>query len=122
MLQPLEIITHCLLFTDHVLERVASAEVYSFLDGFSRYNQLSIASKDQHKTAFATKQGTFAYRVMPFGLSNAPYTFQRFMCHIFKDFLKSFLEVYVDDLCVHFWERMDHLSQLKAIFEKCQLY
>ena len=44
------------------------------------------------------------------------------MCHIFKDFLKSFLEVYVDNLCVHSQQRMDHLSQLKAIFEKCQLY
>ena len=87
--------------TDHVLERVAGAEAYSFLDGFSGYNQLSIALEDQHKTAFATKRGTFAYKVMPFGLTNTPLTFQRLMCHIFKEFLRSFLEVYVDDLCVH---------------------
>ena len=46
--------------TDHVLERVAGAEAYSFLDGFSGYNQLSIAPEDQHKMAFATEQGTFA--------------------------------------------------------------
>ena len=72
---------------DHVLERVAGAETYSFLDGFSGYNQLSIAPKDQHKMDFATKRGTFAYRLMPFGLTNAPSTFQRLMCHIFKDFL-----------------------------------
>ena len=62
---------------------------------------LSIAPKDQHKTAFVIERGTFAYKVMPFGLKNAPSTFQRLMCHIFNDFLKSFLEVYVDDLCVH---------------------
>ena len=57
--------------TDHVIERVAGAEAYSFLDGFSRYNQLSIDPSNQHKTAFATNWGTFVYRVMPFGLTNA---------------------------------------------------
>ena len=95
---------HYLLpITDHVIERVvAGAKAYSFLDGFYGYNQLSIDSRDQHKMAFVTNQGTFAYRVMPFGLTNASTTFQRLMCHIFKEFLKKFLEVYVDDLCVHF--------------------
>lgn len=87
--------------TDHVIERVVRAEAYSFLDGFSGYNQLCIDPKDQHKTAFATEWGTFAFKVMAFGLTNAPATFQRLMCHIFCEFLRSFLEVYVDDLCVH---------------------
>ena len=61
---------------DHVLERVAGTEAYSFLDGFLGYNQVSIDPKDQHKIAFATGWGIFAYRVMPFGLTNAPATFQ----------------------------------------------
>ena len=108
--------------TDHVLEQVAGKEAYSFLDGFSGYNQLSIAPMDQHETAFATQWGTFAYRVMPFGLTNAPATFQRLMCHIFKEFLRKFLEVYVDDLCVHSKDQKEHLQQLKKIFEKCRLY
>ena len=108
--------------TDHVLEIVAGGEAYSFLDGFSGYNQLSINPTDQHKTAFATEWGTFAYRVMPFGLTNAPATFQRLMCHIFKEFLRDFWEVYVNDLCVHLKERSKHLEQLRKIFEKCRLY
>ena len=50
-------------FIEHVLERVASHEAYNFLDGFSRYNQVSIDPKDQHKIAFATTWGhVFAYR------------------------------------------------------------
>ena len=61
--------------TDHVIERVAGAEAYSFLDGFSGYNQISIDPRDQHKTAFASERDTFSYRVMPFGLTNAPATF-----------------------------------------------
>ncbi|MCO5598976.1 hypothetical protein L7F22_053075 [Adiantum nelumboides] len=61
--------------TDHVIERVAGIEAYSFLDGFSGYSQLTIKLEDQHKTTFATEWGIFAYRVMPFGLTNAPATF-----------------------------------------------
>ena len=47
--------------TDHVLERVAGKKAYNFLDGFFGYNQVSIDEKDQHKTAFATEWGVFAY-------------------------------------------------------------
>ncbi|MCO5552095.1 hypothetical protein L7F22_005605 [Adiantum nelumboides] len=108
--------------TDHVIERVASREAYSFLDGFSRYNQLAIKSEDQHKTAFATEWGIFAYRVMPFGLTNALATFQRLMSHAFKEYLKQFLEICMDDLCVHSLIRMDHIEHLTKIFEKCKLY
>ena len=61
--------------TDHVIERVAGKEVYSFLDSFSGYNQFSLKSEDRHKTSFAIEWGIFAYRVMPFGLTNAPATF-----------------------------------------------
>ncbi|MCO5588455.1 hypothetical protein L7F22_042411 [Adiantum nelumboides] len=60
--------------TDYVLERVADKQAYSFLDGFSGYNQLAIAFEDQHKMAFATEWGIYAYRVMPFGLTNTPAT------------------------------------------------
>ena len=61
--------------SDHVIERVAGAQAYSFLDGFFGYIQLSINSRYQHKIAFAMDWGTFAYKVMPFGLTNAPATF-----------------------------------------------
>ncbi|MCO5557917.1 hypothetical protein L7F22_011490 [Adiantum nelumboides] len=87
--------------TDHVIERVAGREAYSFLDGFSGYNQLAIKLEDQHKTVFATEWGIFAYRVMPFGLTNASATFQRLMSHEYKEYLRQFLEIYMDDLCVH---------------------
>ena len=75
---------------DHVLERVAGKESYSFLDGFFGYNQVSIAVEDQHKIAFSTEWGMFAYKVMPFGLTNALATFQRLMCHAFNAFKQYF--------------------------------
>ena len=108
--------------TDHVLERVAGKKAYSFLDGFSGYNQVSIDPKDQHKTAFATEWGVFAYRVMPFGLTNAPATFQRLMSHAFKEYLRLFLEIFMDDLCVHSVDREEHIRHLELVFQKCRVY
>ena len=103
-------------------ERVAREEAYSFLDGFSSYNQVSIKLEDQHKTSFATKWGIFAYRVMPFGLTNAPATFQRLMAHAFKEYLWKFLEIFMDDLCVHSADRSEHIAHLCKVFEKCRVY
>nr|GEU40245.1 reverse transcriptase domain-containing protein [Tanacetum cinerariifolium] len=66
-----------LSFMDQMLERLAGNEYYCFLDGFSGYFQISIDPRDQEKTTFTCPYGTFAYRRMPFGLCNAPGTFQR---------------------------------------------
>ena len=59
---------------------------------------------------------------MPFGLTNAPATFQRLMSHAFKEYLRDFLEVYMDDLCIHSGTRDQHVEHLKLIFQKCRVY
>ena len=64
-----------LLFLDQMLDRLAEHEYYYFLDGYSNYNQITIASEDQEKMTFTCPYGTFAFRRMPFGLCNAPSTF-----------------------------------------------
>ena len=64
-------------FIDQMLERLAGHDYYSFLDGYSGYNQIPIAREDQEKTTFTYLFGIFAYRCMPFGLCNALATFQR---------------------------------------------
>ena len=64
-------------FIDQVLERFAGHQYYCFLEGYSGYNQIEIAIEDREKTTFTCPYGTFAYRRMPFGLCNAPGTFQR---------------------------------------------
>nr|GEX11407.1 reverse transcriptase domain-containing protein [Tanacetum cinerariifolium] len=66
-----------LSFVDQMLERLAGNEYYCFFDGFSGYFQIPIDPRDQEKTTFTCPYGTFAYRRMPFGLCNAPGTFQR---------------------------------------------
>ncbi|GJZ20580.1 reverse transcriptase domain-containing protein [Tanacetum coccineum] len=79
-------------FMDQMLERLAGNEYYCFLDGFSGYFQIPIDPKDQEKTTFTCPYGTFAYRRMPFGLCNAPGTFQRCMMAIFHDMIEKTME------------------------------
>ena len=64
-------------FIDQVLDNLSGKKFFSFLDGFSGYNQIKIAPQDQDKTTFTSPWGTFSYRVLPFGLCSAPTTFQR---------------------------------------------
>nr|GFA61798.1 DNA-directed DNA polymerase [Tanacetum cinerariifolium] len=81
-----------LLFMDQMLERLAGNEYYCFLDGFSGYFQIPIDPKDQEKTTFTCAYGTFTYKRMPFGLCNAPGTFQRCMMAIFHDMIEQTME------------------------------
>ncbi|KAL5583274.1 hypothetical protein UlMin_015716 [Ulmus minor] len=87
-------------FIDQILERVAGHPFYCFLDGYSGYYQIEISLEDQEKTTFTCPFGTFAFRRMPFGLCNAPATFQRCMMSIFSDMVEKCMEVFMDDLTV----------------------
>ncbi|KAD6796014.1 hypothetical protein E3N88_06910 [Mikania micrantha] len=88
-------------FIDRMLERLAGQQFYCFLDGFSGYFQIPVAPEDQEKTTFTCPYGTYAYRRMPFGLCNAPATFQRFLVAIFQDMIESSMEVFMDDFLVY---------------------
>nr|GEY33385.1 hypothetical protein [Tanacetum cinerariifolium] len=87
-------------FGNPMLERLAENEYYCFLDVFSRYFQIPIEPCDQEKITFTSPYGTFAYRRMPFGLCNAPGTFQRCMLAIFHDMVEKTMEVFMDDFPV----------------------
>ncbi|GJY18405.1 reverse transcriptase domain-containing protein [Tanacetum coccineum] len=84
-------------FMDQMLERLGGNEYYCFLDVFSGYFQIPIDLKDQDKTTFTCPYGTFAYRRIPFGLCNAPGTFQMCMMAIFHDMIEEPMEVFMDD-------------------------
>ncbi|GJS82343.1 reverse transcriptase domain-containing protein [Tanacetum coccineum] len=105
-------------FMDQMLERLAGNEFYCFLDGFSGYFQIPIDPQDQEKTTFTCPYGTFAYRRMPFGLCNAPGTFQRCMMAIFHDMIEKTMEVFMDDFSV-FGDSFDScLSNLEKMLKR----
>ncbi|CAN6542407.1 unnamed protein product [Malus baccata var. baccata] len=106
-------------FIDQMLERLAGYAFYCFLDGYSSYNQIVIAPEDQEKTTFTCPFGTFAYPRMPFGLCNAPATFQRCMMSIFSDYVEKIIEVFMDDFSV-FGDSFDGcLHNLSLILKRC---
>ncbi|XP_071917965.1 uncharacterized protein [Coffea arabica] len=84
-------------------------------DGFSGYFQIAIAPEDQEKTTFTCPFGTFAYRRMPFGLCNAPATFQRCMVSIFSEYVEKIIEVFMDDFSVYGESFENCLDNLKLI-------
>ena len=107
-------------FLDQVLERVAGRAYYCFLDGYSGYNQLEIAMDDQDKTTFTCPFGTFAYKRMPFGLCNAPATFQRCMISIFSNMVERILEVFMDDFSVYRDTYDQCLGNLGLVLKRCE--
>nr|GFA89960.1 reverse transcriptase domain-containing protein [Tanacetum cinerariifolium] len=107
-------------FIDQMLERLAGNEYYCFLDGFSGYFQIPIDPRDQEKTTFTCPYGTFAYRRMPFGLYNAPGTFQRCMLAIFHDMVEKKMEVFIDDFSVFGNSFKTCLSRLDKMLQRCE--
>ena len=107
-------------FIDQMLEKLAGHSFYCCLDGYSGYMQIPVALSDQEKTTFTCPYGTFAYRRMPFGLCNAPATFQRCMMAIFSDLLEDCIEIFMDDFSV-FGPSFDKcLSNLNLVLKRCR--
>nr|GEY58331.1 reverse transcriptase domain-containing protein [Tanacetum cinerariifolium] len=107
-------------FMDQMLERLAGNEYYCFLDGFSGYFQIPIDPKDQEKTTFTYPYGTFAYKHMPFGLCNAPGTFQRCVMAIFHDMIEQTMEVFMDDFSVFGNSFSTCLTNLEKMLKRCE--
>nr|GEU50959.1 reverse transcriptase domain-containing protein [Tanacetum cinerariifolium] len=108
-------------FMDQMLKRLAGNEFYCFLDGFSGYFQIPINPPDQEKTTFTCPYGTFTYRRMPFGLCNAPRTFQRCMMAIFNDMIEKTMKVFMDDFLVFGDSFLSCLSHLDTILQRLEV-
>ena len=106
-------------FIDQMWERIAGHSRYYFPDGYLGYNQIIIAPEDQEKTTFTCPFGTFAYWHMPFGLCNAPTTFQRCVVSIFSEYVENIIKVFMDDFSV-FSDSFDAcLQNLTLVLKRC---
>ena len=86
---------------DMLVDSTTGHSMLSFMNGFSGYNQILMALEDMEKTSFIIEQGTYCYRVMPFGLKNVEATYQRAATTLFNDMMHRDVEVRVDDMIVN---------------------
>ena len=107
-------------FIDQMLDRLVGHPHFCFLDGYSGYNQIAIAPEDQEKTTFTCPFGTFTFRRMPFGLCNAPGTFQRCMMSIFSDLAEEVMEIFMDDFTVYGSSFEQCLHNLGTVLQRCK--
>ena len=92
-------------------------EIFSFMDGFSSYNQIKMSPKDEELTAFRTPKGIYCYKVMPFGLKNAGATYQRAMTIVLDGLLYKIIECNIDDIVVKSKREKYHLKHLEMVFD-----
>ena len=106
-------------FIDQMLDKLVGHPHYYLLDGYSRYNQISITPEDQEKITFTCPYGTFAFRRMPFGLCNAPATFQRCMMSMFSDLVEEAMEIFMDDFSLYGSSFEKCLEILETLLQRC---
>ena len=103
---------------DDTLDTLAGSKLFTTLDLLSGYWQVEVAEADRAKTAFCTTEGLYEFTVMPFGLCNAPATFQRLMDLVLRGLQWSQCLVYINDVIIPGRCFEDHLGNLQAVFQR----
>ena len=126
---------------DNILDKLGQSSCFSALDLASGYHQLRIKDyphggvynsrgeevrgSDVHKTAFTCQYGTYEFLIMPFGLTSAPSTYQRFINSILDPIKRPYLQVYLDDILIfsrNETEHLEHVQEVMRLLEENQLY
>src|SRR6185369_1752224 len=119
---------------NETMDQLKEASIFTKLDLEGAYNLLRIQKNDEWKTAFRTRYGHFEYLVMPFGLSNAPASFQAFINDVLRKYLDHFVVVYLDDILIYSRNKTEHVkhvrqvmktlidAKLKAKISKCEFH
>jgi hypothetical protein len=105
-----------------ILTCLMGAVIFTKLDIRAAYYAIRIREGDEWKTAFRCRYGHFEYRVMPFGLANAPASFQAYINMALREFIDIFVIVYLDDILIFSKNQADHVKHVRLVLEKLRLY
>jgi transposase InsO family protein len=103
---------------DEILDSLGEARVMSKMDLQSGFWQIPVAEEDRHKTAFVTKEGTFQFKRMPFGLTGAPATFQRAMNECLSGLVGKCCFVYLDDIIIYSKTEGEHAAHMREVLSR----
>ena len=101
-----------------MLDKLSAAKIFTKLDLKDAYWLIRIREGDEWKTAFRTRYGLFEYLVMPFGLSNAPGTFQAHVNRCFSDMLDIFVLIYLDDFLIFSQTEEEHIEHVSRVLQR----
>jgi len=96
-------------------DRVAGSTIFPKSDLKDGYYLISIKKGDEWKTGFRTRYGQYKYKVMPFGLVNAPATFKHMMKNILREFLDQGVVVYLNDILIYSKTHADHVAMVRKL-------
>lgn len=102
---------------DSILDKLGRAQYFTTLDLAKGYHQILVKKEDRGKTAFVTPHGLYEFKRMPFGLKNAPATFQRLMNEMLRDFINKTCVVYLDDILIFSTTLQEHVKAIRDIFK-----
>lgn len=105
-----------------ILDKLGKCQYFSTIDLASGFHQIEIEEGDREKTAFTVESGHYEFCRMPFGLKNAPSTFQRVMDNVLRELLNKVCMVYMDDIIVFSSSLQEHIDNLRLVFSTLEKY
>ena len=102
---------------EDLFDQLKGAKVFSKIDMQSGYNQIRVREQDIEKTAFSIRYGHYVYKVMSFGLTNAPTVFMEMMNSMLHKYLDDFVVVFIDDILIYSKTEGEHERHLRLVLE-----
>ncbi|KAK6582321.1 hypothetical protein PZA11_004729 [Diplocarpon coronariae] len=103
---------------DETLARLAGAQIFTKLDIRQAFHRIRMDPESEELTTFRTRYGAYKCKVLPFGLTNSPATYQRYMNNILFDYLNDFYTAYLNDILIYSTNRLNYKSHMKRVLQR----
>jgi hypothetical protein len=109
---------HLLPLINETLAQIVNAKIFTKLDIRQTFHRIHINAASEELTTFRTRYGTYKYQVLPFGLTNGPATYQRYMNEVLFNYLDDFCTTYLDDILIYSDNVLEHKHHVKLVLQR----